>query len=124
MEKIQTIEQLDKVGIKICEMLNMGIDKASLVLPETMQQFIYYTIVSNSVICFLSLIVLGFLVFAYLQIRKSFPKEIDDPFICVGGGILTSGSIIAFILSSIELMKVTIAPNIVLIEKFSQLITK
>lgn len=124
MEKIQTIEQLDKVGIKICEMLNIGIDKASLVLPETMQQFINYTIVSNSIICFLSFIFIGLIVSAILKIKDSFPAEADDPLICIGGGILTSGSIIAFILSSIELMKVTIAPNIVLIEKFSQLITK
>ena len=46
MEKIQTIEQLDKVGVKICEMLNVSIDKASVILPETFQQFIYFTIAS------------------------------------------------------------------------------
>ena len=42
MDKIQTIEQLDKVGVKICAMLNVSIDKASVILPETFQQFIYF----------------------------------------------------------------------------------
>ena len=47
-EKIQTIEQLDKVGLKICEILNVSIDKASIILPETLQQFIYFTIASDA----------------------------------------------------------------------------
>lgn len=48
MDKIQTIEQLDKVGLKICEMLNVSIDKASVISPETFQQFIYFTIASDT----------------------------------------------------------------------------
>lgn len=38
MEKIESVKQLDELGIKICEMLQVGIDKANVILPETFQQ--------------------------------------------------------------------------------------
>lgn len=47
MDKIQTIEQLDKVGLKLCEMMNVSIDKASTIIPETFQQYIQYVISNN-----------------------------------------------------------------------------
>ena len=40
MEKIQSIEQLDALSVKICELLQVGIDKASVVVPETLQQIV------------------------------------------------------------------------------------
>lgn len=40
MEKIESIEQLDALGVKICEMLQVGIDKANTVVPETLQQMV------------------------------------------------------------------------------------
>ena len=48
MEKIQSIEQLDALGTKICELLQVGIDKASVVVPETLQQIVGIADVKSS----------------------------------------------------------------------------
>ena len=48
MEKLESIEQLDALGTKICELLQVGIDKASVVVPETLQQIVAWTLYNNA----------------------------------------------------------------------------
>ena len=40
MENINSIEQLDALGAKICELLQVEIDKANIVVSETLQQIV------------------------------------------------------------------------------------
>lgn len=127
MEKIQTLEQLDKVGLKICELLNVGIDKASVIIPETFQQYIQYTIAINSlwlcVIVFIGLCILAIGMYCRCKLDK------ND---CMYGEAVTltyalpiAGEIILLIPTSIviePLLKAIFAPNILIIEKFSYLL--
>ena len=133
MEKIQTLEQLDKVGLKICEMLNVSIDKASVAIPETFQQFVYFTIVSDA----LSLVLLPLIAFVIWLLRYKLlnnklgividdtsVREFIDPisfFIALGISIvftIVCGNLL------FEILKAILAPNILIIEKFSQLMLR
>lgn len=71
MDNIQTIEQLDKVGLKICEMLNISIDKASTFIPETFQQYIQYVIVTDAFLLILFPIIIFTCWFARHKILHS-----------------------------------------------------
>ena len=127
MEKIQTLEQLDKVGLKICELLNVGIDKASVIIPETFQQYIQYTIAINSLwLCVIVVIALC-VIAAGIYFRCKLDK--DDlmygeavtltyalPIACVVILIIPTSIVIE------PLLKAIFAPNILIIEKFSYLL--
>lgn len=130
MDKIQTIEQLDKVGVKICEMLNVSIDKASVVIPETFQQFIYFTIASDA----LEMVLLPLGVFVMWFLRSKLLNNKLGIDIVNGEArevvtfltfIIASGVSIIFairwILSVFEILKAILAPNILIVEKFSRL---
>lgn len=120
MEKIQTLEQLDKVETKICELLNVSIDKANIIMPETMQQYINYTICIDSVLLTIMTIIL---ILMGIHIKKSFHSpEPDDPIIAGFEMIAATVIIIAYVVLFTDLLKAFIAPNILVIEKFSQLV--
>lgn len=124
MEKIQTLEQLDKVGTKICELLNVSIDKANIIIPETMQQYINYTICIDSVLLTIMTIIL---ILIGIHIKKCFNSpELGDPIIAglIAGFemMATTAVIIAYVVLFAELLKAFIAPNMLIIEKFSQLV--
>lgn len=120
MEKIQTLEQLDKVGTKICELLNVSIDKANIIIPETMQQYINYTICIDSVLLTIMTIIL---ILIGIHIKKCFNSpEPEDPIIAGFEMMATTAVIIAYVVLFTELLKAFIAPNMLIIEKFSQLV--
>lgn len=133
MDKIQTIEQLDKVGLKICEMLNVSIDKASIILPETFQQFIQFTIASDA----LDLILLPLGIFVMWLLRSKLLNNklgidiIDDEarsvvtsltFIIASGISITF--VVCWIINVFEILEAILAPNMLIIEKFSQLMIR
>lgn len=133
MDKIQTIEQLDKVGLKICEMLNVSIDKASIILPETFQQFIQFTIASDA----LNLILLPLGIFVMWLLRSKLLNNklgidiIDDEarsvvtsltFIIASGVSVTF--VVCWIINVFEILEAILAPNMLIIEKFSQLMIR
>lgn len=119
MKEIQTLEQLDKVGTKICELLNVSIDKAGIVIPETMQQYINYTICVDSVLLFIITVISVIIGVGIWKIKDS---DVSDYDITVTFGICgLVVLVVCWITLFIELLKVIIAPNILVIEKFSQL---
>lgn len=133
MDKIQTIEQLDKVGLKICEMLNVSIDKASVILPETFQQFIYYTIASD--VLEMMLLPIGIFIMWFLRSKLLNNKLgidiIDDEarsvvtsltFIIASVGSVTF--VVCWIINVFEILEAILAPNMLIIEKFSQLMAR
>lgn len=119
MKEIQTLEQLDKVGTKICELLNVSIDKAGIVIPETMQQYINYTICVDSILLTIMTIIL---ILIGIHIKKLFTSPEPEDSIIMGFEMV---AIVVFTTVYIalftELLKAFIAPNILVIEKFSQL---
>lgn len=133
MEKIQTIEQLDKVGLKICEILNVSIDKASIILPETLQQFIYFTIASDALEIVLS--PLGVFVMWFLRsklLNNKLGIDIVDgearDFVTSLTFIIASVASLSFaicwFINIFEILEAILAPNMLIIEKFSQLVIR
>lgn len=127
MDKIQTIEQLDKVGLKICEMLNASIDKASVILPETFQQYIQYVIVTDAFLLILFPIIIFACWFARHKILHSkIVIECDDQeevnvLTTCGCIVISFFSILIWVVSILDLIEAILAPNMLIIEKFSEL---
>lgn len=131
MEKIESIEQLDVLGVKICEMLQVGIDKASIVVPETLQQIVAWQMWSNGTLSILSFVVI---IISFILIKHTFKKSIegidkDGEFIkVVRGNVIAICAVISFLsfllLSSTipALIKVLTAPNLVIIEQLGGLV--
>ena len=131
MEKIQSIEQLDALGAKICELLQVGIDKANTVVPETLQQIVAWQMWGNAVLSILSFSVM---IIALILIKHTFKKFVegfnkDDELIeGARGGAIAICVIVSFlsflILSQTipALIKVLTAPNLVIIEQLGGLV--
>ena len=127
MEKIQTIEQLDKVGLKICEMLNVSIDKASTFIPETFQQYIQYVIATDVFLLMLFPIIIFVCWFARHKILHSkMVIELDDQeevtvLTTCGCIVISFFSILIWVVCILDLIEAILAPNMLIIEKLSEL---
>lgn len=125
MEKIQSVEQLDALGAKICELLQVGIDKANTVVPETLQQIVAWQMWSSfGELAILSLLIaFSFFGFLFIAIKR---KELGEEFIFVGlcmDFILSIILISALIFRTVpSLFKVFVAPNLVIIEQLGGLV--
>lgn len=132
MEKISSIEQLDALSAKICELLQVGIDKASIVVPETLQQIVAWTLYKNatmSVMLVIIIAVLGYITISLLKKFVSTSKEFDDPTIIMYGvgvsvcfSALMSLSVYLSFESLPSLIKALVAPNLVIIEQLGGLV--
>lgn len=127
MDKIQTIEQLDKVGLKICEMLNVSIDKTSTFIPETFQQYIQYVIATDIFLLMLFPIIIFVCWFARHKILHSkIVIELDDQeevtvLTTCGCIVISFFSILIWVVSILDLIEAILAPNMLIIEKLSEL---
>jgi hypothetical protein len=127
MEKIQTIEQLDKVGLKICEMLNVSIDKASTFIPETFQQYIQYVIATDVFLLMLFPIIIFVCWFTRHKILHSkIVIELDDQeevtvLTTCGCIVISFFSILIWVVCILDLIEAILAPNMLIIEKLSEL---
>lgn len=133
MDKIQTIEQLDKVGVKICEMLNVSIDKASVVIPETFQQFIYFTIASDAlemVLLPLGVFVMWFLRSKLLNNKLGIDivdgeaREVVTSLTFIIALVVSLSFAICWVINVFEILEAILAPNMLIIEKFSRLMVR
>ena len=132
MEKINSIEQLDALGAKICELLQVGIDKASVVVPETLQQVVAWTLYKNATMSVMLVIIIAVLGCMTISLSKKFVsnfEEFDDPMIIiygVGTGVcvltLTFLSVHLLIESIPCFIKALVAPNLVIIEQLGVLV--
>lgn len=132
MGKIQSIEQLDALGVKICEMLQVGIDKANIVIPETLQQIVAWQMWENASM----FVVLVLFVIILFNIVKQTSKDFvlgfdkDDEIIEAGrGAVVVFGcTVIALSLGILifgtipALIKSLVAPNLVIIEQLGGLV--
>lgn len=131
MEKIQSIEQLDALSAKICELLQVGIDKASVVVPETLQQIVAWQMWNNGTLSILSFVVI---IISFILIKHTFKKFVegidkDGELIKAARGIAIAicgmVSFLSFLLLSSTipaLIKVLTAPNLVIIEQLGGLV--
>lgn len=131
MNKINSIEQLDALGVKICELLQVGIDKANTVVPETLQQIVAWEIWNNGTLSILSFVVI---IISFILIKHTFKKFVegidkDDELIKAARGIAIAicgmVSFLSFLLLSSTipaLIKVLTAPNLVIIEQLGGLV--
>ena len=132
MEKIESIEQLDALGAKICELLQVGIDKASIVIPETLKQIVAWQIWENaalSVVCILTII--SSFIIVKQTVKKLVEKFGEEDEVFTGGKItLVAISAICFLFSFLSLIfytiplfiKALVAPNLVIIEQLGGLV--
>lgn len=132
MEKIQSIEQLDALGVKICEMLQVGIDKANTVVPETLQQIVAWTLYKNATMSLMLVIIIAVLGCITISLLKKFAstfEKFDDPTIILYGvgvtvcfSALMSSSVYLMTESIPLLIKALVAPNLVIIEQLGGLV--
>lgn len=129
MEKIQSIEQLDALGAKICELLQVGIDKASVVVPETLQQIVAWTLYKNATMSLFLIAIIALLAWIMIPLCKKCVSADDDPVIIIygaeAGGCFLGITIacVHLITESIPLLiKALVAPNLVIIEQLGGLV--
>lgn len=132
MEKINSIEQLDALSAKICELLQVGIDKASVVVPETLQQIVAWTLYKNATMSVMIVIVIAVLSWITILLSKKFVsnfEEIDEPMVViysVGTGMcfltLTFSFVYLLTESIPSFIKALVAPNLVIIEQLGGLV--
>ena len=129
MEKIESIEQLDALGVKICEMLQVGIDKASVVIPETLQQIVAWTLYNNAIMSLFLIAIIAVLSWIMISLCKKCVWDSDNPVVmmygagAVGCFIAIAVSCEQLITESIPLLiKALVAPNIVIIEQLGGLV--
>lgn len=131
MGKIESIEQLDALGVKICELLQVGIDKANTVVPETLQQIVAWEIWGNAI----TSIFLVTVIVASIRIIVPFGKRFISDFAKDDEAFITQGAVIVVcfvcaLLSFIHLLmeslpsliKALVAPNLVIIEQLGGLV--
>ena len=131
MEKINSIEQLDALGAKICELLQVGIDKASVVVPETLQQIVAWEIWNNGTLSILSFVVI---IISFILIKHTFKKFVegidkDGELIKAARGIAIAicgmVSFLSFLILTQTIpafIKALAAPNLVIIEQLGGLV--
>lgn len=131
MEKIESIEQLDALGAKICELLQVGIDKASVVVPETLQQIVAWQIWGNAIASIFLAIVIVALIRIIVPLCNRFISDIandDEAFILRGAVLVVCSvcvliSLIHLLTESLpSLIKALVAPNLVIIEQLGGLV--
>ena len=131
MEKIESIEQLDALGAKICELLQVGIDKANTVVPETLQQIVAWEIWGNAITSIFLVTVIVALIRIIVPLGKRFISDFDndDGFFIVQGAVIVVCFfcvLLAFMHLSMEslpsLIKTLVAPNLVIIEQLGGLV--
>lgn len=131
MEKIESIEQLDALGVKICEMLQVGIDKANTVVPETLQQIIAWEIWGNAIASIFLAIVIAALIRIIVPLCKRFISDVvndDGAFIIRGAVIVVCSICVVVSLTHLlreslpGLIKALVAPNLVIIEQLGGLV--
>lgn len=129
MNKINSIEQLDALGVEICEMLQVGIDKANTVVPETLQQMVAWTLYNNAILSLFLIAIIAVLSWIMISLCKKCVSSGDNPVVMMYGagaagcfiGIATSCE--QLITGSIPLLiKTLVAPNLVIIEQLGGLV--
>ena len=129
MNKINSIEQLDALGAKICELLQVGIDKANTVVPETLQQIVAWTLYKNATMSLFLIAIIAVLIWIMIPLCKKCISSGDNPVVMMyGTGV--SGCFIGIAASCEQLItesipsliKALVAPNLVIIEQLGGLV--
>lgn len=130
MEKIESIEQLDALGVKICEMLQVGIDKANTVVPETLQQMVAWTLYNNAIMSLFLVALIALLTWIMTLLYEKWVSDTDDDPSAIMHG---TGAVVCFIAIAVScgqlitesiplLIKALVAPNLVIIEQLGGLV--
>ena len=133
MEKIQSIEQLDALSAKICELLQVGIDNANTVVPETLQQIVAWQIWGNAIASIFLVVFIVALIRIIVPLCKKVILDIDDvdiaPHTLIYEITITISSfcaLCAIVYLSFEslpsFIKALVAPNLVIIEQLGGLV--
>ena len=129
MGKIQSIEQLDALGVKICEILQVGIDKANIVVPETLQQLVAWTLYKNAITSLFLVALIALLSWIMIPLCKKCVSAGDDPVVvmhvpAIGGCFVgITMACVHLMTESIPLLiKALVAPNLVIIEQLGGLV--
>lgn len=122
IEKLKSLEELDALTARICELLQTGIDGAQTVVPEVMRQIVAWQIWSNA----FYLVALILLVWIAAVSLKATVNAKEEAF-CIMGTLLSITIVILSVLIillkvSPSLIKAVVAPHLVIIEKLGELV--
>ena len=125
MEKINSIEQLDALSAKICELFQVGIDKTNTVVPETLRQIVVRMLYQEAITSVLLIIVITVLTCMIISTCRKIvsASESDERIIMLCGihimiyGLLITLASLHLLTKSIPLIvDVLVAPNLVIME--------
>lgn len=126
---LTTVEQLDALSAKICELLQVNADKAETVVPETLQQIVALEFYNNLVLSIVLTLISFLLCYVIVRlVRKIFIEgdSSEQAIFIVMLGVLMFGlafALVHLIVSVIPtLIKASVAPNLIIIEKLGEVI--
>lgn len=126
---LTTVEQLDALSAKICELLQVNADKAETVVPETLQQIVALEFYNNLTLSIVLTLISFLLCYVIVRlVRKIFIEgdSSEQAIFIVMLGVLMFGlafALVHLIVSVIPtLIKASVAPNLIIIEKLGEVI--
>lgn len=126
---LTTVEQLDALSVKICELLQVNADKAETVVPETLQQIVALEFYNNLALCIVLTLISFLLCYVIVKLVRKIFIEGDSPeqaiFIVLLGSLMfgLTFALVHLIMSVIPtLIKASVAPNLIIIEKLGEVI--
>ena len=126
---LTTVEQLNALSAKICELLQVNADKAETVVPETLQQIVALEFYNNLVLSIVLTLISFLLCYVIVRlVRKIFIEgdSSEQAIFIVMLGVLMFGlafALVHLIVSVIPtLIKASVAPNLIIIEKLGEVI--
>lgn len=126
---LTTVEQLNALSAKICELLQVNADKAETVVPETLQQIVALEFYNNLALCIVLTLISFLLCYVIVKLVPKVFIEGDSPeqavFIVMLGGLMFGLAFaLAHLIMSVipTLIKASVAPNLIIIEKLGEVI--
>ena len=126
---LTTVEQLDALSVKICELLQVNADKSETVVPETLQQIVALEFYNNLALCIVLTLISFLLCYVIVKLVHKVFTEGDSSeqaiFIVMIGGLSfgLAFALVHLIISVIPtLVKASVAPNLIIIEKLGEVI--
>lgn len=126
---LTTVEQLNALNAKICELLQVNADKAETVVPETLQQIVALELYNNLAL-FIVLTLISFLL-CYVIVKLVHKVFIEGEYpeqavfiVMLGGAIFGLSFALTHLIKSVipAFVKASVAPNLIIIEKLGEVI--
>lgn len=126
---LTTVEQLNALNAKICELLQVNADKAETVVSETLQQIVALEFYNNLALSIVLTLISFLLCYVIVKLVNKVFIDGESPeqavfIVMLGGAIFGLAFALAHSIMSVipALIKASVAPNLIIIEKLGDVI--